>query len=135
MIGKFRPVHMAIAFGLANAAVAALAQSPAYRQVWGGDFLQGYVADGELIEIRGHGWSDGPDFFYKINIPSAMPPALVDLAGIDAAIQRRLRSECASKGQFGAGCQVVILGKAGPRPRPSVVRSLIASDIEFMPEQ
>ena len=135
MNGRSRLIHAALTVGLASAAVAALAQSPVYRQVWGGDFIQRYIPDGELIEIRGHGWANGPDFFYNINIPSAMVPALVDLAGIDAETRRRLQTECASKGQFGAGCQVVIRGKAGPRPRPSVSRSLIASEIEFMPER
>src|SRR5262245_5669643 len=48
----------ALAFGIANAAAGALAQSPVYRKVFGGDFIQRYVADGELIEIRGHGWAD-----------------------------------------------------------------------------
>ena len=94
-----------------------------------GTLIQGYVSVGTVVVASGHlAYVDGKALLNP-NMPSAMVPTVVDIAGLSPADQKRVQTECAAIRITSGGCSVKVKGQV---QQMNGRFGLVATDIEFI---
>jgi len=103
---------MALAAAISPCPSSAQPAGAAYRKVYCGDIIQGYVPLGQSIETSGHIWYLPTGVFLLPNLISAQNPLVIDVSAMPAENRTRLLT-CRASALYVGGCDTLIWGDTG----------------------